>query len=162
MGTLYLTSARIIFVPKTGKKTAFWKNNQQAMSIRFTDIKKERFNQPMFGANNIAGLVSIESDSGNVDMKWKFTFNNGGEGTFLMAFLKCMKAIRRIRAYEERQARENGVVTAEAFAFHVDAVAVDSILQAPQDARDPTSLWSDEAVFIGELADEGDDEEYNV
>eukprot|EP00615_Pteridomonas_danica_P019128 CAMPEP_0114378864 /NCGR_PEP_ID=MMETSP0102-20121206/1887_1 /TAXON_ID=38822 ORGANISM="Pteridomonas danica, Strain PT" /NCGR_SAMPLE_ID=MMETSP0102 /ASSEMBLY_ACC=CAM_ASM_000212 /LENGTH=159 /DNA_ID=CAMNT_0001533795 /DNA_START=157 /DNA_END=637 /DNA_ORIENTATION=- len=159
MGTLYLTSARIIFVPKTGKKTAFWKNNQQAMSIRFTDIKKERFNQPMFGANNIAGLVSIESDSGNVDMKWKFTFNNGGEdyGVF-----EVYESDKKDPSNEERQARENGVVTAEAFAFHVDAVAVDSILQAPQDARDPTSLWSDEAVFIGELADEGDDEEYNV
>lgn len=53
------------------------------------------------------------------DMKWKFSFHNGGEGRFLMAFLQCMKAQRR---YQRAVASE--VVTAEARPFTIDAQCV--------------------------------------
>jgi len=65
-GTLYLTTRRILFVAK---------KNQRILSLRFSDIFKERFNQPIFGCNNISGRVRVDYN-GEADsyLEWRFYF----------------------------------------------------------------------------------------
>mmetsp|Transcript_51402 Transcript_51402/g.116898 ORF Transcript_51402/g.116898 Transcript_51402/m.116898 type:complete len:223 (-) Transcript_51402:300-968(-) len=137
-GTLYLTTRRILFVAK---------KNQRILSLRFSDIFKERFNQPIFGCNNISGRVRVDYN-GEADsyLEWRFYFLKGGVGTFLMAFLKCMKQQRRGLAASQ------GPVVATAVAVPVfdSTELATAIRTSATDPSDPTVVWVENAVVIGE------------
>lgn len=55
--------------------------------MKLLDIRDEKFNQPLFGANNISGAYPPAQ-------KWKLTFNSGGIGTFLITFRNAIAGAR--------------------------------------------------------------------
>ena len=97
-GSLYLTTESLFFVAANPKV----QNNCEFSSFRIplTKMYKEKFNQPIFGANNLAGKVPPVGDEnllnqlGVADFKFRFTFNEGGCGTFLPIFFRIMGAVR--------------------------------------------------------------------
>jgi hypothetical protein len=64
-------------------------------------MTKEKFNQPIFGANNLTGRVPPAADQNFLqqfdlkEYKFCFTFNEGGCGTFLPIFFRIMGAIKQ-------------------------------------------------------------------
>jgi hypothetical protein len=57
----------------------------------------EKFNQPIFGACSISGLV-LPSEADTKDTNpyhWKIIFDNGGTGVVLPVFLKLLDKRRR-------------------------------------------------------------------
>ena len=71
-GTLFLTSHSIFFVAK--KITT--QRGLQFVSFRLpiTNITEEKFNQPIFGANNLSGKCSPVVVGSTSDFKFKFNF----------------------------------------------------------------------------------------
>jgi hypothetical protein len=65
------------------------------LSLRLSHIRKERFNQPLFGASNMTGKCAV--DNGD-ELSWKLAFYSGGSSTFLMTITRLLKDIRRQRA----------------------------------------------------------------
>lgn len=49
-GYMYMTSCRIVFVNKDHQKSAF-----KAFDIPLSNLRKESFEQPVFGSNYLAG-----------------------------------------------------------------------------------------------------------
>ena len=81
-GELFLTTQRMIFVPK--------KTNAEPLELELSHVTGERFNQPIFGVNNISGALT-----GPISLQWKCSFYSGGAGTFLHVFFKIMAFVRR-------------------------------------------------------------------
>jgi hypothetical protein len=98
-GTLYLTTESLFFVaakPKVQSRCWF-----VSFRIPLTKMTKEKFNQPIFGANNLTGRVPPAADQNFLqqfdlkEYKFCFTFNEGGCGTFLPIFFRIMGAIKQ-------------------------------------------------------------------
>jgi len=102
-GTVYLTNLRIIFKPKSRRRNSrFWEENGGIMSLKLADIFKEKFNQPLFGANNMTGRCAISpSQVTGHEIYWKLSFYSGGISTFLMAITRLLKDIRRQRVLSD-------------------------------------------------------------
>ena len=93
-GTIFVTTFRIVFVataPTTQHGLAF-----QSFDIPIKNIQQENFNQPIFGANNMTGVVLPVVELGlRVPARWKISFRQGGVGVFLPVFLQLMQEFRR-------------------------------------------------------------------
>jgi hypothetical protein len=98
-GSLFLTTESLFFVahnPKVQSRCWF-----QSFRIPLTKLRKEKFNQPIFGANNLTGRVDPVGDHSVIqqfnlqEYKFRFTFNEGGCGTFLPIFFRIMGATRQ-------------------------------------------------------------------
>ena len=115
-GSLILSTKRIIVINSQPKPLG---ENQFFCSFQFplATLKNEKFNQPIFGANNLTGVVSPENNSGlSESIVFKISFLEGGCGTFLHFFLRAIKELRLGKSVLSRAARE-GRLHAESSGF---------------------------------------------
>ena len=85
-GTLYLSTLRMVFV---GDRAGC------AFDMPLATLGEEKFNQPIFGANNMTGVSPpLDLPEGSPDYKWCIKFNNGGVGTFLPFFFRLLAEMR--------------------------------------------------------------------
>ncbi|GLE05578.1 hypothetical protein PINS_up014610 [Pythium insidiosum] len=94
-GRVYCTTQRIIFVAEKGslQHGLFF----EAFEVPLHNMMDEKFNQPIFGACSISGLV-IPSDREAADdakFSWKIIFDNGGTGIVLPVFLRLLEKRKR-------------------------------------------------------------------
>ena len=94
-GTMFLTSHSLFFVANQPKMV----NGLNFASFRLPirSLYEEKFNQPIFGANNLSGKCppAVGAEQGLSDWKFKFYFMNGGCGTFLPLFFMAMERGRQ-------------------------------------------------------------------
>ncbi|KAL3081315.1 hypothetical protein niasHT_039792 [Heterodera trifolii] len=84
-GNLYLTTHRIIF---NNTETSS-RGNFKSLSLPFGCIRNVKLEQPIFGANYLAGeLVAQPDGNWEGEVNWKLTFNRGGCIEFGQALLK--------------------------------------------------------------------------
>ncbi|POM80220.1 Hypothetical protein PHPALM_1974 [Phytophthora palmivora] len=116
-GRIYCTTQRIIFVAEKGitQNGCYF----EAFEIPLVEMTDEKFNQPIFGACSISGLVVASGGGGN--FSWKITFANGGTGVVLPVFLRLM---------EKRKKKEE-----------IDLNFVQSQKKAFVDPNDPTVIY---------------------
>jgi len=89
-GSLVLTDVRLVFV--AGKAS---REGLRAFDFPLQYVRGERFNQPIFGANNLSGeCFRVESGGSGRPLAFKFKFNSGGAGTFLPLFWGLMAYVR--------------------------------------------------------------------
>eukprot|EP00742_Colponemidia_sp_Colp-10_P003331 GILJ01003546.1.p1 GENE.GILJ01003546.1~~GILJ01003546.1.p1 ORF type:complete len:1025 (-),score=122.06 GILJ01003546.1:1287-4361(-) len=89
-GVFYLSTLRIVFVAtKSDGALPF-----QAFDIPLANIGNEKFNQPIFGANNMTFRVEPLWGSIPAPAEVKLTFKEGGCGTFLPLFFTLIEQIR--------------------------------------------------------------------
>ena len=89
-GSLVLTDVRLVFV--AGKAS---REGLRAFDFPLQYVRGERFNQPIFGANNLSGeCFRVESGGSGRPLSFKFMFNSGGAGTFLPLFWGLMAYVR--------------------------------------------------------------------
>mmetsp|Transcript_30807 Transcript_30807/g.71990 ORF Transcript_30807/g.71990 Transcript_30807/m.71990 type:complete len:192 (+) Transcript_30807:183-758(+) len=100
-GTLYVSTLRLCFVVEHEANTNWLSGlfgQQQPLDIESYDlplalIRREKFNQPIFGCNNIDGeCAPLPSTDG--DTKFKISFHEGGVGTFLPIFYDLLNRNR--------------------------------------------------------------------
>jgi hypothetical protein len=94
-GVMYLTSHSLFFVcekPVLTRGISF-----SSFRIPITSLSDEKFNQPIFGANNLSGRVTpvVGAEQGLSDWTFAFYFKNGGCGTFLPLFFMAMERGRQ-------------------------------------------------------------------
>ena len=152
-GAVYLTTRRIIFVPKRNSRSnrEFWAQQGNMVSIRLGKITKHRFNQPIFGANSI--YVRVPHTDPQIEfMKCKLGFYSGGVGTFLAAFLRLMRSRQAV-------ATHGGVAVAEVRPMVMQAeaeVAVATAIRgAPRNPNDPTTVWISDAIVVDTVFEYG-------
>jgi hypothetical protein len=93
-GELVLTTIRMVFI--VTKKVALGDGMFfEAFDLPLTTLSVEKFNQPIFGANNLTGTVQPVVDGGLPGpATFKLTFREGGCGTFLHFFLRALRELR--------------------------------------------------------------------
>mmetsp|Transcript_46067 Transcript_46067/g.76737 ORF Transcript_46067/g.76737 Transcript_46067/m.76737 type:complete len:244 (-) Transcript_46067:466-1197(-) len=93
-GVLYVSTLRIVFVtspPPSHDARGPGGYVLYAFELPYMGIFEEKFNQPIFGANNLSGSVSALPGGGLLgSARFKITFNEGGVGTFLPMFFSLM------------------------------------------------------------------------
>jgi len=96
-GSLFMTTRRITFV--CGKVTTTRGITLAAFDLPYSCISGEKFNQPIFGANYLSGIVQPVPGMGLPQAgKFRLVFNDGGVGTFLRFFFLMMDQARRTAA----------------------------------------------------------------
>lgn len=93
-GEITLTTKRLVFtntVPiPLGPQATF-----HAFEFPLTTLTGEKFNQPIFGANNLTGTVQPLEGSGLPGQaSFKLVFHEGGCGTFLHFFFRALRELR--------------------------------------------------------------------
>ena len=96
-------------------------------------MRNERFNQPIFGANNMSGANEPLPGGGLSDeIKWTLTFKDGGVGTFLPLFFRLLSEMRT------RMSQPAAPATPEV----LSAADAQQILRAAYvDPSDPSKLY---------------------
>lgn len=141
-GSLFMTTRRITFVCK--KVTTTRGVSLAAFDLPFTFISGEKFNQPIFGANYLSGIVAPVPGMGLPQPgKFRLTFNNGGVGTFLRFFFIMMDQARRAASASSGSAAAAPVwdPTPPDVAEAVRSGAFAREQQAYVDPTDPTTLF---------------------
>ena len=117
-GELHVSTIRMVFINHSG-------GDMQAFDLPMANITNEKFNQPIFGANNISGTVAavrpaqnwaaallshpdrdlavllalqIANEQAGVtgQLEFKLWFNEGGCHTFLRVFFNAMEQLRSV------------------------------------------------------------------
>jgi hypothetical protein len=136
-GSLILTTIRMVFV--NSKKVPLGENMFfEAFDLPLTTLRDEKFNQPIFGANNLTGTVEPVIGGGLPGpASFKLNFREGGCGTFLHFFLRSLREIRSGRSNLGGLAA-NGNLRTESAAF--------------MDPNDPTIIFVVQpAVAVAEI-----------
>eukprot|EP00743_Colponemidia_sp_Colp-15_P008199 GILK01008891.1.p1 GENE.GILK01008891.1~~GILK01008891.1.p1 ORF type:complete len:275 (-),score=25.50 GILK01008891.1:49-873(-) len=89
-GVFYLSTLRIVFVATKSDGAL----PLQSFDIPLAHIGNEKFNQPIFGANNMTFRVEPLWGSIPAPAEVKLTFKEGGCGTFLPLFFTLIEQIR--------------------------------------------------------------------
>mmetsp|Transcript_13974 Transcript_13974/g.44743 ORF Transcript_13974/g.44743 Transcript_13974/m.44743 type:complete len:210 (-) Transcript_13974:139-768(-) len=93
-GTLFVTTQRLVFVPQPAVRLRDGATFS-SFEMPLADISGEKFNQPIFGANNLTGTVKPSTGMGlTYESKFKLTFGHGGAGTFLPLFFRALYELR--------------------------------------------------------------------
>jgi hypothetical protein len=88
-GLVVLTTARLCFIPRGAGAGA------RAFDVPLQGLLREAFQQPWFGANYLEGEVAPVPGRGIVNnISFRFTFLNGGAGTFLRVFFSLIEKYR--------------------------------------------------------------------
>ncbi|KAK8815749.1 hypothetical protein WA538_004873, partial [Blastocystis sp. DL] len=91
-GVLYLSTLRLIFVADRPTESF------TGLDIPLLSIRNEKFNQPLFGNNNLSMTVAPQANWGeSFQFSSVFEFRNGGAQTFLRVFWKLMSAVNEVR-----------------------------------------------------------------
>ena len=105
----------------------------QAFDLPLATMRNEKFNQPIFGANNMTGASPpLDLPEGSDNYKWCIKFNNGGVGTFLPFFFRLL---------QEMRARMQQATAAPVAEPVPQAVAQGMMQQAFVDPNDPTKFY---------------------
>jgi len=110
-GIVYLTTMRLVFVPSrvVRHSDGF---EFRSFEMPLDKLEQEKFNQPIFGANNLSGVVRPTPGMGlDVDSKFKISFNKGGAGTLLPLFFKALLEARQGNAQGLAQAIQSGRIS---------------------------------------------------
>lgn len=127
-GALFLSTLRLIFVADK-PKTLSCGTRFESFSLPLAGLQQEKFHQPAFGCNYLAGTVAPQEASGILsDVRFKLYFKRGGAGTFLTLFFG---ALRQCRAWMSRQ--DETVRQAR--------IPVAQVVEAAMDPQDPTSVY---------------------
>uniref|UniRef100_A0A0M3I3B0 GRAM domain-containing protein n=1 Tax=Ascaris lumbricoides TaxID=6252 RepID=A0A0M3I3B0_ASCLU len=94
VGSLYLTSHRVIFVNHNNEAL-------RSFSMPFHCMRAVKLEQPVFGANYLKG-VTLAQPGGNWsgEVTWKLSFNKGGCIDFGQALLKAADMAGNVFMYE--------------------------------------------------------------
>jgi len=128
-GTLFLSTLRMVFVSD---------RSETSFDMPLATLLDEKFNQPIFGANNLTGAsppLDIAQESGNY--KWCIKFNNGGVGTFLPFFFRLLQEMR-MRLRQQEQASSAPVAQAQPIP---QEIAQGLVQAAFVDPNDPTKFY---------------------
>jgi len=138
-GDLYLSTLRVVFVSGGSGVEAF--------DLPLATLQNERFNQPIFGANNMSGTNAPLPGGGLTDdIKWTLAFKDGGVGTFLPLFFRLLQEMR------QRMTQQNEVQYEHNFATPVAQQVVQQIVHAAYvDPNDPTKLYVSQPVQGGSV-----------
>ena len=93
-GQLILTTLRMVFV--VSKKVSLGDGMFfEAFDLPLTTLSEDKFNQPIFGANNLTGKVEPIVGGGLPGpATFKLIFKEGGCGTFLHFYLRARREIK--------------------------------------------------------------------
>jgi hypothetical protein len=86
VGAFYLTSTRIVFVCESQANRPDFKS----FGITLSDLVNVAFQQPVFGANYLEGIVKPTDSFLVQPAKWSLQFRSGGCGTFLSVFYRLL------------------------------------------------------------------------
>jgi len=126
-GILVLTSARMVVI--NSKNLA--KSDFKAFDIPLALTFKEKFNQPVFGANYLSGNCKPLHNLIPSDAEFKIWFMEGGCSKFLQGFRLTIKAIR---AHSSHQGPPQDLInTFQSSSFQQQIAYVDP--------NDPTTLY---------------------
>ncbi|KRX04206.1 hypothetical protein PPERSA_11330 [Pseudocohnilembus persalinus] len=89
-GIMFLTSCRIVFVNDKWQTSEF-----KAFDIPLANMKKESFEQPVFGSNYLKGNVLPLFNLIPGEAQFKLWFRSGGCGTFLKMCDSVLRQVRR-------------------------------------------------------------------
>ena len=93
-GRLVLSSLRLVFVASPNP-TRVQGVEFSAFDIPLKLLFQEKFNQPIFGCNNLTGVVDPIPGMGLPSrVSWKVSFTRGGVGTLLPLFARALKEMR--------------------------------------------------------------------
>lgn len=138
-GVLYMTTLRLVFVatPPVADKAG---HQFSAFDMPVAYISNEKFNQPIFGANNLSGTCEPITEMGlQGPTTFKLTFRHGGCGTFLHSFL-------RLVAESRAAAQRNAAMAATAFTQTV--VSGQFQQQAYVDPNDPSVIFVSQPAAV--------------
>lgn len=127
-GTLYLSTLRMVIVCDISNS----RTNFQGFDMPLATLSEEKFNQPIFGANNMTGSNPPLDGSGLTDsIKWCISFRNGGVGTFLPFFFRLLQEMRQRMSGQQQNTTSP-----------VPAMVAQTLVQgAFVDPSDPTRLY---------------------
>ncbi|XP_050372728.1 uncharacterized protein LOC126790512 isoform X1 [Argentina anserina] len=136
-GTIYLSNIRMVFVSKqpVGDFVAF--------DMPLLYVHGEKFNQPIFFCNNIAGQVEpVVPENQPAALysvhSFKILFKDGGCGTFVPLFFNLISSVRRYnQQYQQANAPQAHVDPLQAAQTPVDEM----MRHAYVDPNDPTRIF---------------------
>lgn len=125
-GILYLTSLRLVFVANLADASGL-----KAFELPLSYLRRVKFNQPIFGANNLAGECWPAQPGGGPagslpPHKFALYFKEGGVGTFLPLYYSFSEAA------QSRQQQQQGT--------HSSANPINMVATAFVDPGDPSKL----------------------
>jgi len=138
-GVLYMTTLRLVFVatPPVADRSG---HQFSAFDMPVSYVSSEKFNQPIFGANNLTGTCEPIAEMGlQGPTTFKLTFRHGGCGTFLHSFL-------RLVAESRAAAQRNAAMVATAFTQQV--VSGQFQQQAYVDPNDPSVIFVSQPAAV--------------
>ena len=111
-GSIYLSTLRMVFVSDRASGSSF--------DIPLATLYTEKFNQPIFGANNLTGTSPpLDLPPERDHYTWCIKFNNGGVGTFLPFFFRLLQEMRmRMQQAPQAAAAPVAQVSRERTASH--------------------------------------------
>jgi hypothetical protein len=134
-----MTTLRMVFVATPAVKDRSG-HQFSAFDMPVSYISGEKFNQPIFGANNVSGTCAPIQEMGiQGPTTFKLTFRHGGCGTFLHSFLRLMA--------EARQAQARATAMA-ATAFTQQIVSGQFQQQAYVDPNDPSVIFVSQPAAV--------------
>jgi len=124
-GSLHMSTIRMVWLSKNG---------QLGFDVPLANLRGERFNQPIFGANNLEFNVdAIPGEGVNGAARVKLYFKEGGCSAFLPIFFRSLGEMRDA----ETEVSQNPLQTAMA----QEVVAGTFQSSAFMDPSDPTTLY---------------------
>lgn len=100
-GCLYLSTLRMVFVkdPTSGNGTSWFglggepPSDLMAYDLPLSLVRNEKFNQPIFGCNNVEGIC-LPLPGTPANTSFQLSFYEGGVGTFLPLFFDLLNRNR--------------------------------------------------------------------
>lgn len=130
---MYLSTLRMVVVADDERSARF-----TGFDLPLATMYDEKFNQPIFFANNLTGSNPPLDGSGfDADISWCVSFKNGGVGTFLPFYFRLLTEMRRRLSQPQAAAGTPTPPTAEEMQSIVQAAFVDP--------SDPTRLFVPQA-----------------
>ncbi|KAM1304024.1 hypothetical protein EV1_021329 [Malus domestica] len=136
-GTIYLSNIRMVFVSNKPVGSFF------AFDMPLLYVHGEKFNQPIFHCNNIAGQVEPVVPEGQHGAlysthSFKILFKEGGCGTFVPLFFNLISAVRQYNQYQHPNAGSQPLVDP----LQAAQTPVDEMMRhAYVDPNDPTRIF---------------------
>ncbi|XP_027917186.1 UPF0664 stress-induced protein C29B12.11c [Vigna unguiculata] len=145
-GIVYLSNIRMVFVAKSpvGQFGAF--------DMPLLYVHGEKFNQPIFHCNNLAGHVEpvVPNDQHRAlysTHSFKIIFKEGGCGTFIPLFFNLIASVRQYNQHYNMQQAQSYVDPLQAAQTPVDEM----MRHAYVDPNDPTKIFLQQPNSDSEL-----------